>query len=572
MILQEHRASHRLLLVLEDRLQVAGGLVAVRMIHAPRLTKPGVLLNELPVEPGGDRTLFDDLLLVVSPRCLVEDVVDLPLSRLAGRIDQRLGKTVHSPHILVRQFLLAVRSDDLQLVVAVDVDSTVAGTRCRQHELDMDHRVAEVNRRDHVIGVVPRLGRDQLTLLDRPVDLLASLGQELRLRPATKQHGCPRGHLRRQLVLFRLERRTGRNDLPPPRIGQPQFRGVADSSGQVEGRLGLLGPLVTLFGLISQLLRRIGLRLGLTGQLLSRRQLLTGHLQSSSRLIRRLLRLDLQLVGGIELLLGVIRDRLGRILGLLQLAQLRSQIVVELLGRGQLLPGLHQQPAGHLDQGTDPLPSQRTVRDHAQLGVGRLQIGDPADTGSRLIEIQTTQSLNRLQLQQTGVGDRGAKQVERLEMRQLGETLQARVGDPGFGEIEVFQGRDARQVRQARVGHRHPLQQHRHHLAHRTDVLQVIVRDTLDGKPQVNHHDLALGGQVLNAAAQLLDPRNCLLGSLHRRVGRRPRNRLLVSLGSPHRPITEHSDRTNQNHRRGHRSPHRSNNSSRGLHQDLPLF
>ena len=86
-ILQEDRAGHRLLLLLEDGLQVRRRLVPVGVIHAPWLTKTGVLLDQSPIEPGGDRSLLDDLLLTIPSGSFVENVVNLPLTRFASCID-----------------------------------------------------------------------------------------------------------------------------------------------------------------------------------------------------------------------------------------------------------------------------------------------------------------------------------------------------------------------------------------------------------------------------------------------------------------------------------------------------
>ena len=378
----------------------------------------------------------------------------------------------------------------------------------------MDHRIPKMDRRHDVVGVLPPLGGNQLSVGDRPVDLLTGLGEKPGGSAAVEQHRGARGDRNRQLVLLGFEGNSRCRDSSASGVGQPQHRRVTDPRGQFECRLRLLGSFVELLGLGGLLLGRVEFCLGFSCRLLSRSVFHLGRLQLRRQVIGNLLGRIGRLLRIAPRFVGLVRLDLGRLLGLSQFLQLGSQFPVFLLDHREDFLRLGKQFLCHSDQQLKTATRFAAVGHHGEFCVGRLQVGNTVDAGSRLIHKQPPQCLDRLQVRQADVGHRGAKEVQRLQDRQFRNGLQTGIGDGRFREVEFFDGRHTGQVLQSRVGDGHTLEQHRGDVLQHRNVLQVIVGEPLDGKPQVHHDRLPLGRQAANTPSQLGDPRDRLVGRL----------------------------------------------------------
>ena len=108
------------------------------------LAELGSLLDFFPVEPDGDPALLGDLARLVPPGGPVTDIKHLPLPGFPAGVLQRRGEPVQRPGVILCHLLLAGGVQDLDLVVAMDVDPAVGRPLGWQQELDMDVGVLEM--------------------------------------------------------------------------------------------------------------------------------------------------------------------------------------------------------------------------------------------------------------------------------------------------------------------------------------------------------------------------------------------------------------------------------------------
>lgn len=95
--------------------------------------------------------------------------------------------------------------NDLQLVVAVNIDAAIARTFFGQQEFDVDICVAKMSSRTEMVRTALSLRGNERTILNRPVDHLPVFVHELDGLVAIKKHDGPLGRLDRQLRLVGRE-------------------------------------------------------------------------------------------------------------------------------------------------------------------------------------------------------------------------------------------------------------------------------------------------------------------------------------------------------------------------------
>ena len=85
-----------------------------------------VVLDEDAVVEDGERGLSRDLAVLIEERAMIDDVIALPLARLAAGVDQRHGTAVQRPALAVRIGLVLIGIEDLDLVLALEEHAAVA--------------------------------------------------------------------------------------------------------------------------------------------------------------------------------------------------------------------------------------------------------------------------------------------------------------------------------------------------------------------------------------------------------------------------------------------------------------
>ena len=199
-------------------------------VGRPWLRELQAVLDEFPVEPGGDPPRRDNPAVVAPAGGDEPDVVDLPLARGSRRVHQRPAKPVDRAFILIGRWVDAERIEDLQFVVTVEVEAAVALRDRRRHELGVDVGVAEHRNRDDVVGVALGGADHEGAVLDPPVDRAAGHVRELRatrLAASAEEQDGPGGRWHRQRFLDGAEgrvacRRLDAAERAVGEVGEPQ--------------------------------------------------------------------------------------------------------------------------------------------------------------------------------------------------------------------------------------------------------------------------------------------------------------------------------------------------------------
>ena len=211
-----------------DRAEVVGHAVLVGNVGRPWLRELQAILDQFPVEPGGDPPRGDNPAVVAPAGGDEPDVVDLPLARGSRRVHQRPAKPVDRAFILIGRWVDAERIEDLQFVVTVEVEAAVALRDRRRHELGVDLSIAERRSRDGVVGMPGGGSDDERAVRDGPVARATTHARELQFpgfaSVAEEQDG-PGGRRGRQHVLRGPEvGRRGREaaERAVGEVGEPQ--------------------------------------------------------------------------------------------------------------------------------------------------------------------------------------------------------------------------------------------------------------------------------------------------------------------------------------------------------------
>jgi len=152
-------------------LQLDGAFVRVRPIVGDRMgTVPAgtafefnVVLDQDAILEDGERGLSRDLAVLIEERAMIDDVITLPLTRLAAGVGERDGPAVQRGTLAVRIGLVVVGIEDLDLILSVQEHTAVAPALAgalhvrRRGELDVELTGAEVFRCRDVAGLLDRL-------------------------------------------------------------------------------------------------------------------------------------------------------------------------------------------------------------------------------------------------------------------------------------------------------------------------------------------------------------------------------------------------------------------------------
>ena len=123
------------------------------MVDRAWFFESGVVLNFFTVEPRGDGPRFRDLSVGISSWCSISDVVNLPFSGRESSVDEWLLESIDGSFVMLRKLFVRfpVTIEDLQFVVAVNVDSAIPLVLGRNLELHMNVCVTKMPFRDDMI-------------------------------------------------------------------------------------------------------------------------------------------------------------------------------------------------------------------------------------------------------------------------------------------------------------------------------------------------------------------------------------------------------------------------------------